>query len=263
MEFGEVSRRRVLRAIGGFVGVGVFGYVSSRSTRAQSGEAWSQYGYDDANTRHAPENTGPVTDISPQWAVETGEGVSSSPAVADGTVYVGSYDDNVYALDAADGTKQWTFQMSNDVGSAPAVADGIVYVGKGDDSVYALDAADGTEQWAFDTGFDVYSAPAVADGVVYVGSYDNNVYALNAADGTEQWAFETGERVYSSPAVVDSTVYVGSHDNNVYAIEGSPGTPKSQPTDDSGPGFGLLSAAVGAGVAGLARAVATEQDTDD
>jgi len=60
------------------------------------------------------------------------------------------------------------------------VVDGTVYVGSNDNSVYALSAEDGTELWYFKTGAQVSSSPAVVDGTVYVGSFDNNVYALPA-----------------------------------------------------------------------------------
>lgn len=37
---------------------------------------------------------------SARWTYTTGSQVASGPAVADGTVYVGSYDHKVYALEA-------------------------------------------------------------------------------------------------------------------------------------------------------------------
>ena len=69
--------------------------------------------------------------------------------------------------------------------SSPAVADGVVYVGSQDGNVYALDAATGTEAWSFATGGAVDSAPAVADGVVYVGSNDLNMYSFALAGGSQ------------------------------------------------------------------------------
>jgi outer membrane protein assembly factor BamB len=99
------------------------------------------------------------------------------------------------------------------VNPSPAVVDGTVFVGSADENVYALDAATGTRQWAFETDDTVFSSPAVVDGTVFVGSLDGNVYALDAATGTRQWAFETDGSVYSSPAVVDGTVFVGSGQN--------------------------------------------------
>jgi len=57
--------------------------------------------------------------------------------------------------------------------SSPAVANGTVYVGSEDNNVYALNATTGAKVWSFTTGSSVYSSPAVANGVVYVGSDDN------------------------------------------------------------------------------------------
>ncbi|WP_425604810.1 PQQ-binding-like beta-propeller repeat protein [Halobellus marinus] len=45
-------------------------------------------------------------DGAPEWRFETDGSVDSSPVVVDGTVYVGSMDNHVYALDAASGTEQ-------------------------------------------------------------------------------------------------------------------------------------------------------------
>ena len=193
------------------------------TTAGQSGESWAQFGYDAANTGHAPDNTGPVAGIERQWRFETG-GVVPSPAIANGTVYVGSQDNNVYAIDAADGTEQWRFETENSVFSSPAIQNGTVYVGGADSNVYALDAANGTEQWRFETGGGVVSSPAIVNDTVYLGSNDNNVYALDAADGTEQWRFETGGEVYRATAILNGTVYVGSEDTNVYALDAADGT---------------------------------------
>jgi outer membrane protein assembly factor BamB len=65
--------------------------------------------------------------------------VYSSPAVAGGVVYVGSYDGHVYALDAKTGERLWRYQTGDEVVSSPAVAGGVVYVGSWDDYLYALD----------------------------------------------------------------------------------------------------------------------------
>ena len=226
----EMGRREFLRGSAGALTGTALLYGTSLRTRAQSSETWPQFGYDNANTGHAPDNNGPIDNIEQQWAFETGDEVWSSPAVADGIVYVGRFDNNVYALDATDGTEQWAFEIPNSVASSPALKDETVYIGGGSD-LYALDAADGTEQWRFGTGDLVGSSPTVVDDVIYFGSNDNIVHALDASDGTEQWAFETGDSVTSSPTVVISTVtigqytvYIGSEDNTVYALDARDGT---------------------------------------
>ena len=77
--------------------------------------------------------------------------------------------------------------------SSPAVANGVVYFGSDDNNVYALNANTGAKLWSYATGsLAVASSPAVANGVVYVGSDDHNVYALNASTGAKLWSYTTG-----------------------------------------------------------------------
>ncbi|MEF8937563.1 MAG: PQQ-binding-like beta-propeller repeat protein [Halovenus sp.] len=159
-----------------------------------------------------------------KWRFETGNSVRSSPTIVDGTVYFGSVDNNVYALDAETGDEQWRFETGDHVLSSPNVVDGTVYIGSRDNHVYALDTEDGEEQWRFETDSLVQSSPTVFDSTVYVGSRDSNVYAIDAESGDEQWRFETGDYVRSSPTVVDGTVYVASFDDALYALDADDGT---------------------------------------
>jgi hypothetical protein len=162
----------------------------------------------------APETSGPV---SLRWSYTTGNFVDS-PAAADGTVYIGSDDAKVYALDAATGDLRWSYTTGAAVESSPAVVGGTVYIGSNDDRVYALDAATGRLRWTYTTGGAVESSPAVADGTVCIGSFDGNVYGLNAATGRLRWSYDTGYYVYSRPAVAGNSAYVGSTDYDVYAF---------------------------------------------
>lgn len=159
-------------------------------------------------------------DGTEKWRFQTGREIDSSPAIAaDGTLYVGSWDDNVYAINP-DGSEAWSFETGGDVETSPAIAeDGTVYIGSNDDTLYALNP-DGTLKWGFETDGDVESSPAIGpDGVIYAGSEDDRLYAINP-DGTEKWRFETGANVDSSPAVSDNgAIYVGSDDNYLYALD--------------------------------------------
>ncbi len=64
------------------------------------------------------------------------------------------------------------------MGSDPAVADGVVYFGAGNGDLYALNAGSGSELWTYSTGSPIEGAPAVADGRVYAGSDDHDEYAF-------------------------------------------------------------------------------------
>jgi len=121
--------------------------------------------------------TSGVSTAARVWEFETGGTVSSSPCVSpDGTVYVGSNDQKVYAL--KDGKKLWEFETGGHVFSSPCVGpDGTVYVGSCDANLYAL--KDGKKLWEFKTGDEIRSSPCLGpDGTVYVGSDDKKVYAL-------------------------------------------------------------------------------------
>ena len=152
--------------------------------------------------------------------------IHSSPAVGpDGTIYVGSDDHKIYAVNP-DGTKKWEFETGGIVKSSPAIGyfSGIlrIYAGSEDKKVYALDK-DGNKTWEFETGGIISSSPAISNsGIIYVGSEDGKVYAIRA-DGTAEggeWPYTTTKKVTSSPAVsADGTIYVGSHDNMLYAIK--------------------------------------------
>jgi outer membrane protein assembly factor BamB len=61
--------------------------------------------------------------------------VESSPAVANGVVYVGGK--KVYALDAATGALLWSHGDGYNYGDS-AVANGVLYIGSGDGGVYAF-----------------------------------------------------------------------------------------------------------------------------
>ncbi len=151
--------------------------------------------------------------------------IESSPAVVNGVVYIGSLDDNVYALNASTGAKLWSFTTGGLVESSPAVVNSVVYIGSFDGNVYALNASTGAKLWSFATGDFVQSSPAVVNGVVYIGSSDGNLYALNAGTGAKVWSFATAEvEIASSPAVANGVVYIASvEDNDVYAVNASTG----------------------------------------
>jgi eukaryotic-like serine/threonine-protein kinase len=162
----------------------------------------------------------------------------SSPVTAEGAVYFGSGDGNVYALDAATGLLRWKFHTGDVVHASPAFAGGTVFFGSWDSLFYAVDAATGKEKWRFQGGKDdlihnqigFQSSPAVVDGVVYTGCRDSNVYALDAATGKEKWrAFNQGSWVNSSPAVADNKVYFGTSDSSMFhAIDSATGKPVFQ-----------------------------------
>lgn len=160
----------------------------------------------------------------------------SSPAVANGTVYIGSGDQHVYALDAATGARRWSFAAGDVIHSSPAVVDGLVYIGSWDRNLYALDAATGRERWRYTTGNDtviynqigIASSPAVANGIVYVGGRDGHFHAVDARTGQVRWSHDNhGGWTIASPAIRAGVVYFPTSDGTRFkALDAETGEPR-------------------------------------
>ena len=138
--------------------------------------------------------------------------IHGKPAVAaDGTIFVGSADNSLYAL-TGEGSLSWRYATGGPLMGSPTLTpNGMVLVGSYDNQLYAL-TSKGRLQWNFTTGSWIASAPAVgADGTVYVTSEDHKLYALTA-HGTLKWSFETGGSIVGSPTLAaDGTVYAPTH----------------------------------------------------
>ncbi|MGH2352738.1 MAG: PQQ-binding-like beta-propeller repeat protein [Chloroflexota bacterium] len=125
----------------------------------------------------------------PRWSVKIGSGrpIRSSPALgADGTLYVGSDDGKLYAIDTATGAEKWNFATGAAITSSPAIsANGLIYVGSIDSRLYVVNR-EGKQQASFQTdGAIDLSSPAIgADGTVYFGTRVGTLYALKEGGPT-------------------------------------------------------------------------------
>jgi len=173
-----------------------------------------------------------------QWRVQTLGPVRSSPTIVEETVYAGSSDGHVYAIDLKSGAIKWRRDLRSPVTSTPAADTGLLIIGTYDGTMHALHLTSGTSAWSFKTGVTAAlrwgfesgetwtSSATIAAGVAVFGSRDGNVYAVNARTGTERWRFRAGARVVSSPAISNGSVYVGGQDGILHAIDAVSGKAK-------------------------------------
>lgn len=167
-----------------------------------------------------------------RWTQTLDESVwQSAPTVENGTVYLGSWEESVIALDAADGTEQWRTDVGYGIRSSLAVTPDVVFAAGTGGWVSALDAADGTIIWQTQANNYELHSPVVTDETVFAGAFSGgtNVCALTASDGTERWQFETAEQIlgdtfgrgiHATPAVVDDVLFVSTGGGDVYALAG-------------------------------------------
>jgi len=160
-----------------------------------------------------------------KWRYPT-QGKVYTPAVKNGIVFAASFDNNIYALDY-DGNPKWQSNLGSSTASPPIVYNNNLYGGS-DRDIYAIYIINGSINWRYTTNGVIESSPAISQGIVFTGSNDNNIYALDAVNKNLRWKYTAGGSIKSSPAVINGIVFAGANDNYVYAIDSNSGVLKWQ-----------------------------------
>lgn len=209
--------------------------VNAKAQLADS--PWPMFRGNLQHTGWSPYDTSDV-DGTVKWIFKADDDFESSPTIgADGTIYLGSHKNKVYAINS-DGTLKWKFDAGEPVYdpiydvwkgilSTPAISeDGTIYITSLSNFLFAL-SPDGTEKWKFPmkTSISTWSSPAIGvDGTIYVGSARSGsggkIYAINP-EGKEKWSFQAKSDVFPTPAIgEDGTIYIGSGSvGDFYAIK--------------------------------------------
>ncbi len=157
--------------------------------------------------------------VAPLWIFKCEDEIRSKPAVADKTVYVGAYDNNLYALNIQDGSFRWKYPATDGIGSAPFVYKNDVFIGSTDNKLYSINRHTGRLQWRFETQGSVYSSPRAEYDHVFFGSDDEHLYAVNAQNGRELWKSAAHSPVRSTPLVTEECVFFGTEGGYVYSLD--------------------------------------------
>ncbi|MFC1934890.1 PQQ-binding-like beta-propeller repeat protein, partial [Chloroflexota bacterium] len=170
----------------------------------------------------------------------------SGGAVSGDTLYVGSKEGRLVAVNIVDESRKWSEPLKDTaqaggfgcglpqttgggcasaagvaIYGTPAVAGDLVYIGGYNGKIYAYNSSSLEMRWVYpreDNLDPIVGGLVATQGRVYFGSSDGKVYALDAATGDKQWEFETGDKVWSTPVVQGSTLYIGSFDGKLYAL---------------------------------------------
>jgi len=225
--------------------------VTATPAWAQSGNEWTMYGGDYANTRYSTLNkinTGNVSRLRVKWLRSLGslESQEATPIVVGETMYVSTSTGPkyVFALNAKDGTVKWKYEpeMPSDVfatvccgldSRGVAYANGKVFVTRLDAKLVALDANTGKELWTqtvvdYKSGHAITSPPVVYKDVVVTGFAGGEYGVRGAVQAYKQNTGELVWKTYTIPGAGEpgndtwkddswktgggSTWYVGSYD---------------------------------------------------
>lgn len=200
--------------------------------------------------------------ILPIWKFKCEDEVRATPVADKENLYIGVYDNNVYALDLKSGEFQWKYATDGGIAVRPALfkdrlifgsEDRVAYAitttgrlvwtcptqgrirssavvefdhaffGSDDHRLYAVNAQTGRVIWRFEALGPIRSSPTLGDDVVYTGSEDGHVYAIDLSKGTARWRFRANRNITSSPALYRDIIIIGSSDWNVYGLDAKTG----------------------------------------
>jgi outer membrane protein assembly factor BamB len=113
-------------------------------------------------------------------------------------------------------------QANSTAGTAPSLAGGSLFIGSADRRVRALDTENGNERWATLalSLFSPATSLAFDEESVFAADIGGGVYRLDAADGGRRWSYQLNEVVLrSSPVVSGSSVLLGLGDGRLVAVD--------------------------------------------
>ncbi|HZV47618.1 MAG TPA: PQQ-binding-like beta-propeller repeat protein [Thermodesulfovibrionales bacterium] len=208
---------------------------------------------------------GETDDGKLKWSFKADGPVTSSPAVScDGTIYVGSDDGTLSAINP-DGTLKWKYVTGGSIIASPSVSEdcSVVYVGSLDRQIYAINS-NGTLKWVVPTKSLFTSSPAIgSDGKIYIGGTHGDrtiilcediveggeienftltvqlsfLYAVSP-NGTLEWFATLSGPLNSSPAIAtDGTIYVGTDGDLDYDRSNRCDKDSIFPPSNANPGF--------------------------
>lgn len=233
--FGDAS----FLTLGGRIDNAVIGALA-----VSASATWTTYQHDSAHSGYSTEsqvNAGNVQTLAEAWRFGTGDWVTGAPIVADGVVYIGSWDGKMYALRERDGSVIWSYNdgtllvdrcgTTYGIDSTAALSGGRLFFGDGQAQLTALNAANGQLIWRSQLAdpalaFHIWGSPLAFDGKIYIGLASHCVnpcvvgklVCVDANNGRVLWSFgaapegSTGGAIWSSAAVDPARrlIYVGT-----------------------------------------------------
>ncbi len=163
-------------------------------------------------------------DGAAQWKYETGVPIFSSACAEHSLVFAANTKGTIFALHEKNGTCVWKQEIHSSIMSGLTVKNGILYFGARDNFLYAVDALNGSVLWKYNAGAKIMSTPALNDSLVVVSSLNGMVHALSLRDGTARWTFQAKSAVNTTPAITPTAIIVASLDTRMYVLSPQDGS---------------------------------------
>jgi eukaryotic-like serine/threonine-protein kinase len=153
------------------------------------------------------------------WKFECEDEVRGSLTCAKSVVYCGSYDNNLYALNADTGEFIWKYASAGGIVSRPAIYDNTLFVGSEDNRLHVINPRTGKIAWSYATEGPVRSSPYGADGHIFIGSDDGYIHAVNVVNARRIWKIDCGAPIRSTPILSNGLLMFGTEAGDFLTLE--------------------------------------------
>lgn len=144
--------------------------------------------------------------------------VDSGPVLDGEFIYVATYDDRLFKLNASSGEVVWSYHEGGF--TDPLVYENNVYYTSSTGKIISLEKETGALVWEKDLKTGVASSPVYFRGLLLFGEWDGQLRAVNALNGESVSSFTTGRGVVSTPKVDEDSAraYVMTKDGNLFSF---------------------------------------------
>jgi eukaryotic-like serine/threonine-protein kinase len=160
-----------------------------------------------------------VEGVKPIWEFKCEDEIRGSPTLYRDVIYIGCYDNNVYAINNSKGTFIWKYPTDGGIVSKPAVHEDTLVFGSEDHRLHSIYLRTGRLNWTYYTKGPIRSSPHIAEGHIFIGSDDGYLHAVNAITGRSAWRVDAGSPVRSTPVVQNDLVYCGCEAGDFYCVD--------------------------------------------
>jgi outer membrane protein assembly factor BamB/tRNA A-37 threonylcarbamoyl transferase component Bud32 len=157
--------------------------------------------------------------VKPLWTFKCEDEIRGSVTFENGKIYCGSYDNNLYVLDASDGSFIWKFPTYGGIVGKPAIFENNIYIGSEDKKMYCISAWTGKELWTFSTDGPIRSSVKIAEGHAFFGSDDGYLYAVNLITNKITWRIDSGSPIRTTPFITRDNVYFGNEYGDFFCLD--------------------------------------------
>ena len=158
-----------------------------------------------------------------RWRSEPLGGASvGSPAVSDDgkTLYIGSFLNELVAIDAADASIIWKIPTEDWVWASPVIEGDTLYFADIAGNFYAIDRNTQKQLWTLSTGSDIVGTPLLTEDGLYFTTQDGTFYAVTR-EGATRWTKEFEQPLHAGPVAAGDLILIATDkgDLTLYAFD--------------------------------------------